>query len=507
LPANNATNGFVSLFSVSCASAGNCGAAGVYDDTSGGRQGLLLTETAGTWGSGIEAMLPANAAAGAGQFVLLYSVSCASAGNCSAVGQYTDSSGADQGLLLTETAGRWATGVEADLPDNAATSNPGPAVFSVSCASAGNCSAVGSYTDSSGADQGLLLTETAGTWGSGIEAMLPANAATGAGQRGDILSVSCASAGNCSAVGNYDSNTGVQGLLLTETEGTWGTGVEAALPANAVAGSDTVSLSSVSCASAGNCSAVGTYQEPSTCDRSQPAQGLLLTETAGTWGTGVKAVLPADAYAPSPDVWLGGSGDNTTVSCASAGNCSAVGGYTHSTAGGGGLLLSETAATWRKGVETPRAALSSVSCPSRGNCGAVGWGVLLTETAGHWTDIEAALPADAATGAGQYVELPSVSCASAGNCSAVGLYIDSSGNYQGLLLDSTPLPCVVPKLKGKTLATAKRSITSHACSLGRIKHTPSQMIKEGHVISQKPRAGSRLNHGARVNLVVSKGRR
>ncbi len=69
-----------------------------------------------------------------------------------------------------------------------------------------------------------------------------------------------------------------------------------------------------------------------------------------------------------------------------------------------------------------------------------------------------------------------------------------------------PKPCTVPSLKGKTLAAAKRLIESHGCSLGRIKHTTSRKVKKGAVISQKPRPGTRLNNGAKVSLVVSKGR-
>src|SRR5207244_10015272 len=70
-------------------------------------------ETAGTWATGVEASLPANA--GSIRGVTLNSVSCASAGNCSAAGTYFDSSSHAQGLLLSETAGTWATGVEASL--------------------------------------------------------------------------------------------------------------------------------------------------------------------------------------------------------------------------------------------------------------------------------------------------------------------------------------------------------------------------------------------------------
>src|SRR5207248_2898805 len=188
--------------------------------------------------------------------VSLYSVSCAAAGNCSAVGRYADSSNHQQGLLLTETAGTWATGVEADPPANAG-SNPGVGLVSVSCASAGNCSAVGYYSDSLSHQQGLLLTETAGTWATGVYATPPATA--GSIPAVSLYSVSCAAAGDCSAVGYYvDSSNHQEGLLLSEAAGAWATGVEADPPANA--GSNPgVGLASVSCASAGNCSAVGYY--------------------------------------------------------------------------------------------------------------------------------------------------------------------------------------------------------------------------------------------------------
>jgi hypothetical protein len=496
LPAN-AVGDQAFVDSVSCPSAGNCSAVGSFYDSSEKYEGLLMTETAGTWASGVAAVLPANANPNPG--VLLNSVSCASAGNCSAVGEYTDSSGIVQGLLLTETAGSWATGVEAVLPANA-TPNEGAGLDSVSCASAGNCSAAGLYIDSSNRIHGLLLTETAGTWSVGEEPTLPANASDQ--PEVTLSSVSCASAGNCGAVGHYDSSGGCQALLLTETAGTWATGV-GALPADASG----CLTASISCPSAGNCSAA--------------ADRTLLTETVGAWATGVETVLPANAcpVGPGPGQCDSAGGLTDSISCASVGNCVALGEYTDSSGDGQGLLLTETAGTWGAGVEAPLpvnakssgGALSSVSCASAGNCVAVGnygsgsaSGLLLTETAGQWTAARAALPANVAG----YAQLNSVSCASAGNCSAVGEYTDSSGNYHGVLLDSHPLPpCLVPKLKGKTLSAARRSIRSHACSVGRTKHTASQAIKRGHVISQKPKPGKRLPHGARVSLLVSRGRR
>jgi hypothetical protein len=71
-----------------------------------------------------------------------------------------------------------------------------------------------------------------------------------------------------------------------------------------------------------------------------------------------------------------------------------------------------------------------------------------------------------------------------------------------------PAPhCVVPKLKGKTLKAAKRALRTHFCSLGKVKHAFSNRVRKGRVISEKPKRGRRLNHGAKVGLIISKGRR
>jgi len=98
-------------------------------------------------------------------------------------------------------------------------------------------------------------------------------------------------------------------------------------------------------------------------------------------------------------------------------------------------------------------------------------------------------------------------CSGSGTC-VVTIDTDSAVTST-FTLAPPPLPskCVVPKVKGKTLSAAKRAIVSHACSVGAIKHAASRSVKKGHVISQKPKPGSRLKHGAKVNLVVSKGRR
>jgi PASTA domain-containing protein len=66
--------------------------------------------------------------------------------------------------------------------------------------------------------------------------------------------------------------------------------------------------------------------------------------------------------------------------------------------------------------------------------------------------------------------------------------------------------CVVPRVLGKKLAAARRSIRGAHCSVGRLRRAKSPK-KAGRVIAQGPRPGTRKPAGTRVNLVVSKGRR
>lgn len=67
--------------------------------------------------------------------------------------------------------------------------------------------------------------------------------------------------------------------------------------------------------------------------------------------------------------------------------------------------------------------------------------------------------------------------------------------------------CVVPRLEGKQLQKAKRMLHARDCSLGRIKRVFSTKVKKGRVISQRPKPRRQLRHGARVGLVVSRGKK
>ena len=94
--------------------------------------------------------------------------------------------------LLASTGGATSSRPEA-LAAPALAANFGD-INSLSCASAGNSAAGGSYEDSSGHTQAFVVDETAGTWGNAEE--VPGTASLNAGGDAAVASVSCGSAGN-----------------------------------------------------------------------------------------------------------------------------------------------------------------------------------------------------------------------------------------------------------------------------------------------------------------------
>lgn len=63
--------------------------------------------------------------------------------------------------------------------------------------------------------------------------------------------------------------------------------------------------------------------------------------------------------------------------------------------------------------------------------------------------------------------------------------------------------CLVPKLAGKTLAAAKKALAKAHCKLGTLTRRRARG-RAGLVLSQKPKAGTRLSSGGRVALVLSR---
>jgi hypothetical protein len=431
--------GNAQLTSVSCGSAGNCAAGGFYTDGSGRGQAFVVSERNGSWGKAIE--VPGSGTLNAGGNAEVNSVSCSAVGNCAAGGSYTGHFPRTQAFVVSETNGTWAKARQ--VPGSGAL-NAGGFAFtgSVSCASAGNCSAGGTYADGSGHQQAFVVSERNGAWGKAIE--VPGSGTLNKGGNAVVGSVSCASAGNCSAGGSYtDGPHDGQVFVVGQKNGSWGKAIE-------VPGSGTLNkggsafTDSVSCASVGNCAAGGFYT-----DGSGRAQAFVVSERNGSWGRAIEVpgsgTLNKGGIAGLPAALTG------SVSCASAGNCSAGGTYTDGSDHRQAFVVSERNGTWRRAIEVPGsgalnaggfAVVGSVSCASAGNCSAGGtyadsFGhrqvLVASERNGIWGKaIE--VPGSGALNKGGFAFADSVSCASAGNCSAGGIYTDGSGHFQAFVV-------------------------------------------------------------------------
>lgn len=371
--------------------------------------------------------LPSNAAKNYST-AALNAASCTSLGNCVAVGSYETSSGRFEAMVATEKQGHWGEATEVMFAASAyAIGNPEAALLGVSCVSAGNCTAVGVYENIVGHHEALTVAEKAGTWGKAIEVLPTLDPEYFAQLNG----VSCTSVGNCVAVGSYENAEGEpQAMTATETTGKWAKQSKVSSPAGAgTSGNTYATLAGVSCKSAGNCSAVGYYENASGGD-----DLLALSEKARVWGKAVEVGSPTGAAS----AWFQG------VSCTSAGNCTAVG-YFRATSGGYDLMVApDKAGKWGEATEVGSPAgtggwiwqrLLAVSCTSVGNCAAVGYyendddthqAITAIESAGTWTPAELGSPSGAGTGARAGSSLSGVSCTSAGSCSAVGTYKNSS---------------------------------------------------------------------------------
>lgn len=66
--------------------------------------------------------------------------------------------------------------------------------------------------------------------------------------------------------------------------------------------------------------------------------------------------------------------------------------------------------------------------------------------------------------------------------------------------------CNVPRVIGKTLSGARALLDGANCRAGAIKRAYSLKAK-GKIVGQHPSAGTNLRANAKVDLVVSKGRK
>ena len=359
------------FLSVSCASAGNCTAVGRFRNASNYREAFTMTSTGGVWGQATPAVF-----AGGVQFSApndyLQRVSCSSAGNCTAVGYFKNAASGTEAFTMTSTGGVWGQAAPAVFANGVQNSTPNGYLYSVSCASAGNCTAVGYFKNAAGNREAFTMTSTGGVWGQAVPAVF-ANGVQNSVPDDFLNWVSCASAGYCTAAGRYkDVNGNTQAFTMTSTGGTWGqvtpivfaNGVQSASPA--------AYMNSVTCVSAGNCVAVGQFKSSSTY-----FEAFILTSVGGVWGDATPVTFPSGVRNAAMSDSL------DSVSCTTAGNCSAVGSYKNAAGGTEAFTMTATNGVW--GQPTPAVFASGVqnasqddyftwvSCASAGNCAAVGY--------------------------------------------------------------------------------------------------------------------------------------
>jgi beta-lactam-binding protein with PASTA domain len=81
----------------------------------------------------------------------------------------------------------------------------------------------------------------------------------------------------------------------------------------------------------------------------------------------------------------------------------------------------------------------------------------------------------------------------------------NAGSAVNLVISSGPAQVAVPNVVGSTQAAATSAIKAAGLVVGTITTAPSNTVPSGSVISESPTAGTMVNVGSAVNLVVSSG--
>ena len=361
------------FFSVSCPLAGNCVAAGGFTNVDGGYEAFTQTQSGGNWGTATPATFDLGVQSGT-SYGFLDSVSCSSAGNCVAAGQFEDSTGAFEAFTQTKSEGIWANAIPATFAPRVQSAKPSDRFNSVSCSSAGNCVAAGNFKNAAGYYEAFTQTQSGGSWGTatpatfgvGIQSSMPNDT---------FYSVSCPSAGKCVAVGEFKNTAGgTEAFTQTQTGGTWatatpaifGSGIQNATT-NAWAG-----LLTVSCPSAGNCVAVGIF-----LNTAGDTEGFTQTQTGRIWANATPTSFAPGIQSTTPETYARSVSCYSAGNCVVAGLFkNATGNYEAFTqTQSGGSWGTATPATFGVGIQStmPDAGFSSASCSSAGNCVAVGY--------------------------------------------------------------------------------------------------------------------------------------
>jgi hypothetical protein len=458
---------------VSCLTANACIAVG---QSANGASTALLAES---W-NGSSWTIQATPSPGSATSSQLAGVSCVSSTACTAVGAYVNASNVT--LTLAEF---WNGTIWTIQSTPNPTSSNFSVLLSVSCTSSSACTATG---------DGLAERWNGSTW------TLQKIARPQGNTPASLTGVSCFGLKACVAVGGFYNS----GAILTLVIEAWnGTGWR--VQASPLTGSnDSSNLNAVSCRSASACTAVGSFHDPVTGNRTlaevftliwqllSPAvpAGAIASSFAGVSCASANRCMAVGGLEMSGGVfqafieaWDGsnwtiqsipnaGTTNLQAVSCTSANACTAVGNI-----GSGGsfmpLALRWNGTAWSaQSLPSPSGALRSyllgVSCSSSTACTAVGFYVdshLVQRTlAEAWNGTTWGIQ-PTPNPAGTMVQPNGVSCASANSCEVAGYYV--SGTYQMLAMGwngSTWTIQTTPGVSGANLLNGVSCSSATACT-------------------------------------------
>jgi len=484
--------GFVNA--VSCSTATDCVAGGTVSDANQIQSSFLVTEVGGVWGNAESVPGESALNVGTGATSNFYAggqvmnLSCASPGNCTAVGEYTDDADLAQIYTTTETAGVWSTATPlpnynsinvTDTGGPATQLNPlSPTTTQLSCSASGTCTVAGSYSDADGNTQFFTAIQSGGTFANATPLVddtgLPTDVPNGNGQ-----SLWCDAGGNCVFSGELMTGSSLlAGVFATSSAGTWSTAAEFSTSATLSMG--TVAIAArVACPKANSCVSAGMYYT------AQGNESMFVDQqTAGTWGT--DTALPGVSTLNAQNLQVVG------LSCPSLGNCGLVGLYVDGAGNTNSFYDSEISGVWQSvapvtGISVfnpassfgPGAGLdvTALSCPTAGNCVAVGdyqfssfatAAFVLTDASGVWSATTSIGTLDTLNFGSD--ALSSLVCTAASKCVAGGTYADVKLHPQSLLatdVGGTWTTVAVPgsvALNAAVRATDSVGVSTVACA-------------------------------------------
>jgi hypothetical protein len=446
-----ATTQVAQILSVYCAAAGNCTAVGHFSDDKLAQRAMAVTEVNGIWGKAVQ---PYSTTANFVDGSTMLTVACTKAGTCDAGGFVTES----------DTGGSWQAGLLANQAGGTFRGSnfynafrKGMLFSAVSCPPKAACGAGGYYTDASGNRQAYVVNESPNQsdWPNGIE--VPGSMTLNAGGHAEVTTISCPATTDCTAAGFYtDALDNQQAFAVNELNGTWSTAKTLAAVLNA---GGTASVNSISCAARGNCLAVGYYF----ADRTH-SQALVATSDGGDWTN----FMPVPG---SVALNAGGSAYASTVSCSPGSgplNCSVGGRYVDAGGHRQAFVATVKNGVWQQAKRVAgslntggNAAVDSISCPSPGNCAAGGsyadtahhvQAFTVVEEGGGWKKAQQ-LPNAGPLNSGGNAVVTSVSCPTVGFCAAGGYY-SAGGNVLPFLANGS-----ITQPTGTALALSAGTVT------------------------------------------------